>query len=143
MTPLQRGLALLAVLVAIPVSAVHYARSVDAIELGVNECLDGGDLCVGRSVGWGFGRILRAQGDDVVLTLRGGREVALVDWDDRPPLREGLVVSVAGIYQSGGRLQVERHQLHPRRRIKEAVGILGLAGWLTAVGLFVRRRWRD
>ncbi len=143
MTPRLRAAALVAVLAVIPVSAAYYARSVDATELGVDECLDGGDLCVGEPVGWGFGRILRADGDDVVMTLRGGREVALVDWDDRPHLPVGLVVSIAGTYEGHATLSVDRHQLHPLRRIKEVVGLLGLGGWLLAVGVFLRGRMRE
>ncbi len=143
MSSTRRALLLGLVLVAIPLSAGDYARRVDAVDLGVNECLDGGDLCVGKYVGFGFGRVLRSEpGEDVILDLRGGRRVTLVDWAERPALEQGLVVSVAGTYQRGGRVSVTRHQLHPRRRLKEWVGIAGLAVWLAGVALFVVGRLR-
>jgi hypothetical protein len=131
------------VLVAIPVSAVDYARRMDAVVLGVDECLDGGELCVGRYVGWGFGRIEETPGGEVALTLRGGRSVILVDWEDRPELPPGLVVSVAGTYRGDGRLSVTRHQLHPHRGLKEVVGVVGLLSWLGGVALFSVRRFRE
>ena len=136
----RRGILLALTLLALPLTAWNYAERVRAIDLGVEECLNGGDLCVGKTVGWGFGRVLIADAEEPVLSLRGGYEVTLVGWNDRPPLRVGLVVSVAATYVGEGRLTVQRYRLHPLRAVKEAVGILGLLLWLGMVGRFALRR---
>jgi hypothetical protein len=142
MKSVHRALLLVLVIAAIPPLAAYYAVTVDGQDLGANECLQGGDLCVGESVGWGLGQILRADGDDIVMTLSGGLEVALVDWESPPDLPVGLVVSIAGTYMGNAQVSVDRYQLHPLRRVKEATGILGLAAWLSGLGLFVYRRAR-
>ena len=113
----------------------------DAVTLGMTECLKNEEGCVGQRLDLAYLRV--AQVSDTGFVMRGqGFDMEVVDWAGPPiPERLGLVrVSVSGVYLGQQRMTGERGMVHRFRKLKEIVGAAVVLGWLWGTVGFIRRR---
>jgi len=145
-TDLSRGLRLSGasvLLVLLVLGVTTMGVRLDAVTLGMTECLKDEESCVGQRLDLAYLRV--AQVRDRGFVMHGqGFDMEVVDWAGPAlPRRLGLVrVSVSGVYLGEQRMTGERGMVHRFRKVKEIVGASVVVAWLWAVVGFVRRRFR-
>jgi hypothetical protein len=137
----SRWLAALAVLLLIGAGVQDLGARVDEVTLGVTECFEDEERCLGVPLDVSYLRVAEVLPSSV--RLRGqGFEMEVVDWQG-PVLPSSLAwvrVSVRGPYLGAQRMGNTEVVIHRYRRVKEWMGVAVLLLWGLAVLRFVRGR---
>lgn len=114
----------------------------DGQSVSMAECEADPPRCAGVELYIGYARV-KAVDDRTVTTKSWMGDLTFTPWPAEAPLPSlGMSVSVVGPYTGGRSVRPVAVEQHPLRRRKEVVGLVMLALWMGAGGVWVLRGWR-